>query len=330
MAIVPGWRESEASCRRRSDRANPSESLPCCSHGRRKAAGKQASRQAGKQASRQAATALAALCLLTFSNTPADAQSWSQPFNHNQVHAGNGAFTSPYSPWNAPNSAAPLPRDIFSPTVAPFIVPENVTYTVGAQVNYSFAVFGGVHYGWPQSSAPGGRSFNAIHMAVIPKGPYRGHVLVWDDTNILATQNPPIAGIPVLAANEVQPFQAYAIIDPADAPLGGIRYRNFLVPIGEPFVPGAASVGMNLFCAGHAWSPHGDLIIAGGSNWRHPLYGTVVGGWLTYVFNPRLACIWPGSTSQVEYYPSPTSSQQPPTTNDYSGLWVEGPDLVIP
>jgi hypothetical protein len=253
----------------------------------------------------------------------ADCQSWSVPFNHNQPHPpvgmpnSNGNFTSPYSPWHQlPGSTAPPPIWI---GVAPGTVPPQVTFTGGAVF-----VPG---YGWPQPATPGGTCFNAIHMSVIPKGPYRGMVLVFDRTDIVAAKNPPIPGIADPAPFHVQAYQAYAIIDPADSPLGNIRYRNFVVPIGSEYVPGGALIGKTLFCSGHAWTPFGDLVVSGGTDSQN---GTppFVGGMLTYVFNPREACIWPASGS-IEYYPSPGGAIPTPSSSDYFGMWVKAPDLAL-
>jgi len=250
------------------------------------------------------------------------AQSWSPGFNHNTPHAANGVFTSPHAPWSGlAGSSAPLASDTFT---APSFVPANVTYLVqGAMVD----VF---HdgYGWPQPDpSHNGRCFEAVHMAVIPKGPFRGHVLVWDINSVVAKVHP--LGLPptvpqIPAQPSGQSYQAYAIIDPADAPVSGIRYRNYLVPIGTPLSGVTYPLrAKNLFCSGHAWSPYGDLIVAGGTDFVFDAQGAIVfaGGTLNYVFNPKLPCFWPGTS--FAYHPTAGSVT-------HAGMWQRGPDLQVP
>lgn len=250
--------------------------------------------------------ALAALILVGL-GASLPAQSWSPPFNHNKEHAGNGNWTSPYSPWFlVPNSNAPSPAAVFPPTSS---VPPNVSISPSGLVFFPGSA-------WPQPDAQG-RSFNAVHMAVIPKGPYQGMVLVWDVHPVIAVVNPP-AG-PTLSTHpqqEYQTFQSYAIVDPADSPIGGIRYRNFLLPIGAPTTVGPAQT---LFCSGHAWSPYGDLVVVGGTTFL----GGLAGARLTCVFNPRFPCYWPDTLNA--YYPNLGG-----TAPVYAGMWLPGPDLVLP
>jgi len=213
------------------------------------------------------------------------------------------------------------------PPVAPGI--DHVEVQVTGPSGHVFFDDGLSISSWPQPEgiAQNHRCFNAVHMSVIPKGPYRGHVLVWNIDQVSAIVHPPNApsGIaPIPQPIGAQSYQAYAIIDPADAPESGIRYRNFLVPIGTPVSPTTVPLqkGKNLFCAGHAWSPHGDLVVAGGTDFLLPSgFG---GGTLNYVFNPREICYWPGT--QQPYYPSFGSG----SADDYRGMWVKAPDLQIP
>jgi hypothetical protein len=277
---------------------------------------------------------LAALILLVLpalAVAPAPAQSWSVPFNHNEHYNGSDGYTHPYSPWSSVAlnpTEAPAPIWWQQPTVPASVQPiHNVSISAGLVF-----VPG---YTWPRPATAGGRSMNAVHMTVLPKGPYRGMVLVWDDRSVVATTNPPFAGIAAVPAGHVQSYQPYAIVDPADAPLAGIRYRNFLVPIGTPFVPGGPIQGKSLFCAGHALTPFGDLVVSGGTDFKlvPPPDPQLEGGFLTYVFNPREFCTWPlgaaGSTP-VEYYPSPLNIvTRPPSASDYYGMWVQAPDLGV-
>jgi hypothetical protein len=258
------------------------------------------------------------------------AQSWSEPFNHNQIHptqnggqvipgVSNGNWTDPYSPWTIlPASTA---YTFFSP---PASVAANATIS-GVNVFYHNAAITPADMAWPQ---PGqnGRSFNAVHMAVIPKGPYRGMVVVFNLEPVLAKLSP--YAVPALTATEYQPYQAYAVVDPADSPLGGVRYRNFLVPIGDPLIPqNPLVISRHIFCGGHAWSPYGDLIFGGGTDYQIDPSQTnppinLFGNRLTYVWNPRHPCRWPTDPTLV-YYPAVSAL-------DYVGMWVRGPDLVLP
>lgn len=271
------------------------------------------------------------------------------PFNHNQPHMGNGVFTSPYSPWwsgyGLSNSSAPSPAVTFTgqfpPTIPGSFVPANVTYQ--ASGGGTAVVFTpNPDRGWPQPQPlQNYRTFNAVHMALIPKGPYRGHVLVWNNLEVVGVVNPPT--VPALAppppgqALRTQSYQAYAIIDPADAPQRDIRFRNFLVPTGDELVlPQQTTIANNMFCTGHVWSPYGDLIVTGATGYVQIVppppalpYIDYVGGKLVYVFNPRRTCQWPGTST--EYYPSSPSAipAGSPTGDDYRGLWVRADDLAI-
>jgi hypothetical protein len=183
---------------------------------------------------------------------------WTPPFNHNEAHGAPGAgiatWSHPYAPWGAQVvQTVPMSQSsAWSPT-AGLIPPAGMTlYPV---------------WQWPSR-------FNAVHMALIPKGRYRGMVLVWDSDPVLANHPPQFASTP---ANQYLSFQPYAIIDPADSPTvwdplpGGnqaFRYRNFLLPMSNLFAPtptSGAPDGWTLFCSGHAWSPFGDLVVAGGT-----------------------------------------------------------------
>ncbi|MBL8729086.1 MAG: DUF1929 domain-containing protein [Planctomycetes bacterium] len=154
-------------------------------------------------------------------------------------------------------------------------------------------------------------------MALIPKGPYRGMVFVMNrDERVIAEW--PVGG------GTRYVFQCYAIVDPGSNLLGGIRCRNFLLPIaaygpvGGP-LPTAPAV-QDLFCSGHAWSPFGDLIVVGGTDYLPSGGAGYHGGILTYAWNPRLAVgAWPlGGGGQ--FY-DPTSPLV------FFGLWQRGPDL---
>ncbi|MBX3463239.1 MAG: hypothetical protein KF830_08710, partial [Planctomycetes bacterium] len=182
-------------------------------------------------------------------------------------------------------------------------------------------------------------------MALIPKGRYRGMVLVWNTVPVLGRH----PGSPPPQASQYTSFQAYSIIDPSDAPSvtdplpGGpqaFRFRNFLLPVefpaGQPvslsptpFIQGTDAFG--LFCSGHAWTPFGDLVVLGGTDfdwgrtslapsqpppagWQ-PVPYLYAGTRTTYVFNPRLP---------VPAYPGTIGSMYP----GFQGLWQPGPNLI--
>ena len=205
------------------------------------------------------------------------------PFDHNTPHSGNGTFTNPFTPWG------PVSNNTLT-------LPPAAVFWQG--------------YAWPSS-------FNAVHMSLIPKGPYQGMVLAWD-ANPVAGKEPPNAGLPPLAAGDYRPFQAYSIIDPANNPVS-FRYRNYLLPMNTVYTP-SITPGIdaeNLFCAGHTWSPFGDLIVVGGTAFLNafPAYG-FLGGKMTYALN--LDALW-GT------YPGVTNAWSPYA--DF-GFWQRGPDLT--
>ncbi|MCU0865331.1 MAG: galactose oxidase early set domain-containing protein [Planctomycetes bacterium] len=124
-------------------------------------------------------------------------------------------------------------------------------------------------YGWAGEEFVAGR-FNAIHMCLIPKGPYRGHVLVWNRHAVVLR---PGNGFD---PNNFWAFQAWSIVNPSvNAPAP--RFRNYLLPIGPVTLPPGVTLPdatnpidvADLFCTGHAWSHRGDLIVAGGATFRY-------------------------------------------------------------
>jgi len=121
---------------------------------------------------------------------------------------------------------------------------------------------GSSHKGWTETPPSGGwswqhhgqvspalPSFNALHAALIPVGPYRGCILAWDYHESQAAV----------------PYQRYSIIDPN----GGIQlsgqpgvYYTFLNRwIAMPNFPDEG----DLFCPGLAWTRDGRLFVAGGT-----------------------------------------------------------------
>jgi hypothetical protein len=109
-------------------------------------------------------------------------------------------------------------------------------------------------------------TFEAVHMALIPVGPYRGMVLAWDTASV-----------------QLRPHQRWTIIDPKWTPTSGRpRFRNFFLAM-----PQTASTG-DLFCSGHCWGRDGRLFVAGGTA-MYPVPPTYfLGAALVYQFAPDL------------------------------------------
>ena len=106
--------------------------------------------------------------------------------------------------------------------------------------------------------------FNAIHMALIPKGPHRGKILVWNRYPVIVRP-----GATLDPSGKFWSCQGWSIVDPSPLP-GEPRFRNFLLPLDEfrpnpTQPPGASGDVADLFCSGHAWDANGNLIVAGGA-----------------------------------------------------------------
>lgn len=96
-------------------------------------------------------------------------------------------------------------------------------------------------------------NFNAIHMALIPKGDHRGKVVVWDNGR---NNNEDMVGLPGW-------IQRWAIVDAtADPP----DFENQEIILNAH----------DWFCAGHAWDSDGNLCLAGGTK----SYNTASQGWV--------------------------------------------------
>jgi hypothetical protein len=171
---------------------------------------------------------------------------------------------------------------------------------------------------WPER-------FKAVHAALIPKGRYRGHIIVWDTCLLIGSD-------PTICPGELIAFQPYSIINPSPAS-GEVRFRNFLVPLGpsrdpapgpDP-VPGATGrLWANLFCVGQTWTHNGDLLMAGGAfvTDNFVQYGVDK----TYIWNPAgTSTYFFGSESGATYYGTLTGGHY----NDGAGCWVEGPELEV-
>jgi hypothetical protein len=248
----------------------------------------QEGRKEGRRLGDRSVAALATAFALGQSATTTAQGTWTAPFQHNEPYNGNGNFTHPYVPWDFELAGALPPGTAIEPP---------------AGMN--------VFLGWPDAPA-GVRKFNAVHMSVIPKGPYRGHVLVWNVEPVLA-KNPSWV-TPAQGHHDYMSFQPYAIIDPGESlPANGVRYRNFLLPLGE-YDPLANPAGQNLFCSGHTWTEHGDLVVVGGTDFFTTAGVFYNGARVTMVCNPRLdVATYPGTA--INPYPG------------LFGMWRRGPDL---
>src|SRR5262245_32182508 len=185
--------------------------------------------------------------LLACALEPADAQvppvlgSWDPGFNHSIT-------------W-------PTGTDPVAPYLGNGAVPPPTPPAVGTSTTDHF--YWGQGTGWfgPDQK----RDFNAVHMAVIPKGPHQGKVLVWGVHAVVLKPN-----------DIIDPqgrdwwFHAWSIIDPNAAQP---RFLNYLTPLEalpdilvnvSPEDPPPLLDEPNLFCSGHAWNQEGNLVVAGG------------------------------------------------------------------
>ena len=172
---------------------------------------------------------------------------------------------------------------------------------------------GGV-FGWGDW---GDGKFNAIHMALIPKGQHRGKVLVWNYYPVFVDVGPTYSQ----GTDRYWSCQAWSIFDPSvNAPAP--RFRNFLLPLApagnSPPSLYATVQGADLFCAGHAWSPFGDLVVAGGDRFTYTPpatgYTQAVGAKWLFLFDPS------GSSS-----PFPFGSASAPLYPGEVGQWKKAP-----
>ena len=124
-------------------------------------------------------------------------------------------------------------------------------------------------------------TMNAVHMALIPTGVHRGKVIVWGIGPQLAFA----PGFPPVG--DLWSWQPYAIVDPAVNP-EGLRFLNFFLPLDHtPLTANPLPVPTDLFCAGHAWSPFGYLVVAGGTRYVPGVPDN--GADVVFTFDPRYA-----------------------------------------
>ncbi len=137
---------------------------------------------------------------------------------------------------------------------------------------------------------------NAIHASLIPKGDKKGRVIVWGHEIYLPCPcpNPPCR------------YLLYAIIDVSTTPA---TFENFCLPL--PRGPAPLNEAQDPFCAGHAWTANGDLLVAGGTTCHQ---NTSCGA---------PPCAAPGGAVLVYLWQPPTS-----TASTDGGTWVQQPDLA--
>jgi len=147
--------------------------------------------------------------------------------------------------------------------------------------------------------------FNAIHMSLIPVGDKRGQVMVWNSIKY-----------PGDGTGQTRQVH-YAILDPKQ-PASATNPENFCVNL--PPNEG------DLFCAGHAWTAGGELLIVGGTRCQDqygpaPCYNRFGGS--------RLVCIWtPPNAAGI---PVGGSWRFPPVLDDfrwYPSMTAVGPHPV--
>lgn len=174
--------------------------------------------------------------------------------------------------------------------------------------------------------------YQPVHMALIPKGPHQGKVLIWDEWPVIL--NP---GTNLDPQDRFWYCQTWSIVDPSDP--SDPKFLNYLLPLGPASLPGGnvdqTQVEIeSLICAGHAWSQHGDLVVAGGTRATidavayPPGYPTSVinaeAPKFLFLFDPaRASQQFPGQLSTTSLYAAHVGWWQaaPPTDELLVGRW---------
>jgi hypothetical protein len=129
----------------------------------------------------------------------------------------------------------------------------------------------------------------AVHMSVIPKGPRQGWILMWPHDDYAGSIS-------------LQRYHRWSLVNPVP-PITSASFLNFCVPLPGP-VNQQSGKG-DLFCAGHAWTANGDLLVVGGTG-------------------ERVGSSWGGSV--LAYLWRPPQSDMPTD----GGTWAPVPDLDEP
>ncbi len=106
--------------------------------------------------------------------------------------------------------------------------------------------------------------FNAVHMSLIPVGPHRGSLLIWDFEDLPPDQ---------LGDERGAWLQRWSIVKVPE--LGSTEAPTFL-----NFDLQMPSCRGDLFCSGHTWDSQGRLLVAGGTTGYGPDTGSIppIGG----------------------------------------------------
>jgi hypothetical protein len=163
--------------------------------------------------------------------------------------------------------------------------------------------------------------FMAVHMSLIPKGPQRGSVIVWDRSVVVASV-PAINPDPLVYWS----IQPWAIVDPSDTP-SGYTHRNYLLPIGPVEYTSGVFYFPNIFCAGQAWSQNGDLIVGGGVRWDSR--GLQYGDTRTYAWNPAVPTSFLSGPHKGPVTCQALNGGHYGEDNEGYGAWVQGPDIGV-
>ena len=155
-------------------------------------------------------------------------------------------------------------------------------------------------------------SFYAVHASLIPVGPHRGKVLIWDPSAALVCS--------LVYGFSGDRDQRWAIVDPES---GTVIFDSWKIlaaaapPIFAPIpaIPTLTNGVQGLFCASHCWLPDGRLLVVGGDDWS----GEFSAGYAKFT-GSRLVCI---------YDPMPTTANPGGTWSTVAQLLVPVPFLTV-
>lgn len=159
--------------------------------------------------------------------------------------------------------------------------------------------------------------FKATHCSLIPKGPHRGRLLLWNTE--------PVVGTSTFTGASLWSWQAIVILDPT--PGAATKCYNYLLPIAPVYQSGGLNYFPSLFCSGHAWTEFGDLVIAGGNSWNENLQLNSYDG--LWVWNPDHvgAAFAPAG---IGPYPAPMFKDLNVGHYASFGAWVYYGDMLRP
>jgi len=168
-----------------------------------------------------------------------------------------------------------------------------------------------------------GEKVYAIHSSLIPVGPHRGKVLIWDRSAALDCS---IFGGALSGDRD----QRWAIVDPEART---ILHKAWTIPAQfappvyriNPAVPQITNGGQGLFCSGHCWLPDGRLLVIGGDDWHAHFsggYAVFTGARLVSIYDPlngpdgtwsTLTQLYPGQffLNSARWYPTVVVAYDP-------------------